>query len=701
MRYHMKDAADKALRCMIAIAVTAVIGMIFDFVRPNAAMADTNTTSAAADAHVYSGVKTANYGSVTPLQVNGSSYRTLLRFDTTAVPMDSTITSVTLRLYTVNATSSGAIRVHPSSSTWNEALVNWNTQPTWNTSVLASSGLAKKNTWLAVSLPPASINPASVTSFGLDYSATGTMVKIASRESGATAPQVVVSYTPRVVQDPPVAATEPATDITAVGALLHGTAQDRGATTSCSFEYGTSSAYGTTTPSQIVAAGTGSQNLSASLGNLQPGTEYSYRLKCANSGGTAVGDNATFTTAATAPTVITKPATDTTDISASLQGLVKINGDTATCTFEYGPTAEYGTTTPEQIVSAAGEQSVSAVISNLTSGTVYNYRFVCGNALGVTYGDNVTFTAATPPPPPTGVTKVLWIMEENRSETQLMTTSYNPYMQSLASTYGLLANLHNETDPSSGNYAALLSGDTHGIADDSLPARHPLTGPTIFSQVPAGQAMAFSETMPGNCYTTDGPATDINHEGMYSVHHSGWPYFVDANERALCQQYHVNLQSNLQAKIDSGLPSFTQVAPANCNEMHRGTAPGYPNGCAFDAVTGSSLYSRADWWMSTWLPKIMAGPDYKAGKLAIMIVWDEGAGPGDTAGMDCTTSTIEACHPPAIIISPYTHSVISNFHYTHYDILRTTEELLGVQTYLGHAAQATSFATEFGLNGGQ
>jgi hypothetical protein len=35
--------------------------------------------------------------------------------------------------------------------------------------------------------------------------------------------------------------------------------------------------------------------------------------------------------------------------------------------------------------------------------------------------------------------------------------------------------------------------------------------------------------------------------------------------------------------------------------------------------------------------------------------------------------------------------------FTHYSLLRTTEELLGISTFLGNAASATSMRSAFGL----
>jgi hypothetical protein len=65
------------------------------------------------------------------------------------------------------------------------------------------------------------------------------------------------------------------------------------------FDYGTTTAYGASTPAQS-AAGLSGVDASAALAGLAPATTYHYRLVGTNQDGTASGDDATFTTPAAA-----------------------------------------------------------------------------------------------------------------------------------------------------------------------------------------------------------------------------------------------------------------------------------------------------------------------------------------------------------------------------------------------------------------
>ena len=53
---------------------------------------------------------------------------------------------------------------------------------------------------------------------------------------------------------------------------------------------------------------------------------------------------------------------------------------------------------------------------------------------------------------------------------------------------------------------------------------------------------------------------------------------------------------------------------------------------------------------------------------------------------------------PLLVISPWTRpGTRSSARFTHYSLLRTTEELLGLHAHLGNAATAPSLRTAFGL----
>lgn len=79
-----------------------------------------------------------------------------------------------------------------------------------------------------------------------------------------------------------------------IGGLLNPNAQD----TTYYFQWGTSAAYGNMTPLQTLVAGglTGWFAVSAGLTGLSPSTTYHYRLVATNTGGSAFGNDQSFTT---------------------------------------------------------------------------------------------------------------------------------------------------------------------------------------------------------------------------------------------------------------------------------------------------------------------------------------------------------------------------------------------------------------------
>ena len=98
----------------------------------------------------------------------------------------------------------------------------------------------------------------------------------------------------------PVAITGLAGAVTDRSATLTGTANANGAPTSYHFEYGPTTAYGSSTPNAGAGKG-GAVPAAATLGGLSPATTYHYRIVAANSGGAAKGADRTFTTAAAPP----------------------------------------------------------------------------------------------------------------------------------------------------------------------------------------------------------------------------------------------------------------------------------------------------------------------------------------------------------------------------------------------------------------
>jgi len=277
-------------------------------------------------------------------------------------------------------------------------------------------------------------------------------------------------------------------------------------------------------------------------------------------------------------------------------------------------------------------------------------------------------------PPASGrYTKVMVIAEENHGYDQIIGDPSVPYTNMLASTYGTATNMnagYPTACPSLAAYILLTSGSTQGICDDRNPSAHPLSGPNVFEQAASvGEWRSYAQDAAGACATTNGDGNRC------LVRHVPAAYYT--SEATRCPQWDVPMGSPdagaFHDDLAAGkLPAYSFVTPDACDDMHG--APACPSDW-----TGSG-----DAWLRTWMPQILAGPDYTQVRLVVVITWDEGT-PTDN-------------HIATIVISPSTGHVSSGVSFTHCATLRLTEEILRVPL-LGCAATAASMASAFHLAG--
>jgi len=100
------------------------------------------------------------------------------------------------------------------------------------------------------------------------------------------------------------------------------------------------------------------------------------------------------------PVVATNAATNVASFSATVNGTVHPNGLSTNVHFEYGPTTNYGFTTPNHSYGGNTTQNVSANIAGLTPNTTYHFRIVGTNGSGTSHGADKTFTTLSPTGPP-------------------------------------------------------------------------------------------------------------------------------------------------------------------------------------------------------------------------------------------------------------------------------------------------------------
>ncbi len=252
-----------------------------------------------------------------------------------------------------------------------------------------------------------------------------------------------------------------------------------------------------------------------------------------------------------------------------------------------------------------------------------------------------TGSAASPAAGSGPVRKILVIMEENHSIQQIFPSGM-PYLWSLAQRYAYASDWSDVAHPSLPNYLAIFGGSAFNDPQDCAPGpgcSYP--GPSVFGQALArGEtAKAYEESMPQPC--------DQGFVGDYDVNHNPWAYFP--SEAASCRA--------------NDLPAGTPAGGALAGDIRGGTLPTVglitPN-LQHDGHDGTP--AQADAWLRTWMPALMSGPDWRAGRLAIVVVFDEGE----------TTEQV-----PFVLMAPHISAVKITKPANQYALTRLIDKVIG------------------------
>ena len=258
---------------------------------------------------------------------------------------------------------------------------------------------------------------------------------------------------------------------------------------------------------------------------------------------------------------------------------------------------------------------------------------------------------------------VIWIWLENAPYGEILGNRTLPYVNRLAQRCGLAVDYRAVSHPSLPNYLAATSGGTWGIGDDKPPSSHPLARASIFGRLMAdGKTWrSYVESMPSNCALAS--------SGLYAVKHNPAAYYTPIRKR--CAAWDVPLGTTAHGALASALradrlPAFSFVVPNVCSDMH------------------SCPRETGDAWLGRWVQAIAASPVYKARQTVLFITFDEGSK--------------EANRVATIVVSPSTpRGTRSAKAFTHYSLLKTTAQLLGIPAKLGRARKANSMRNPFHL----
>ena len=276
-------------------------------------------------------------------------------------------------------------------------------------------------------------------------------------------------------------------------------------------------------------------------------------------------------------------------------------------------------------------------------------------------------------PPSVAAPTVFVILMENHNWSDIKDSPSAPYINALltqgahAEAYYNPPGLH----PSEPNYLWLEAGTNFGVTNDSSPAmNHQASTAHLTTQLDSASISwkSYQEDIAGDVC----PLVGTSH---YAPKHNPMVFFDDVTggnnpQSAYCIS-HVRPYPELSADLTSGnVARYNFITPNLCNDMHDSS------GCATN-----NAVQNGDNWLAQAVPPILASNAYQAGGI-LFITWDEGEGSDGPIGM--------------IVLSPNAKSGYSNtIPYTHSSMLRTVQEIFGVQPFLGDAANANDLSDLF------
>ncbi len=239
---------------------------------------------------------------------------------------------------------------------------------------------------------------------------------------------------------------------------------------------------------------------------------------------------------------------------------------------------------------------------------------------------------------------VVIVMEENHSFSSIIGSSQAPFINSLAQQGALFTQSFAIEHPSEPNYLDLFSGSNQGVTDDSCP--HTFSTENLGSELTAAGLTftGFSEDLPS-------AGSTVCTSGAYARKHSPWINFTNIPSSA-------NQPFTAFPTDFTTLPTISFVIPNLNDDMHDGTI------------------SQGDTWLQQHLNNYIQFA--QTHNSLLIITWDE----------DDNSSSNQI---PTIFLGPMVKTGQFNEHITHFNVLRTLEDLYGL-THAGSAANATAIS---------
>lgn len=301
--------------------------------------------------------------------------------------------------------------------------------------------------------------------------------------------------------------------------------------------------------------------------------------------------------------------------------------------------------------------NTSLTLAPGTYNTVIQAWDKCGGSTKAARTITVTSTTTTPTVPASS--HVFLLVEENHSYSSVIGSSSMPYLNSLASKYGLATQYYANTHPSIGNYFMMTAGQTISnndslcstVTQDNI-VRHLLTAGKTWK--------SYAESLPSVGYTGCGGSP-------YARKHNPLSYFSDVANSSEKNNL-VPFTKFASDLANHTLPQFSFIVPNLLHDAHDGSL------------------ATADSWLKTNIAPLIASSTFQNGGLLI-IVFDESVDSDTAHG---------GGHVVSVVIGPKVklgHK--STVVYQHQNTLKTLMKALGLSSYPGTASGAAAMTDMF------
>lgn len=245
------------------------------------------------------------------------------------------------------------------------------------------------------------------------------------------------------------------------------------------------------------------------------------------------------------------------------------------------------------------------------------------------------------------VDHIVVVVEENHGFNQIVGNPSATYINELIGNGALATNSHGVAHPSLPNYLALIGGSTFGVTSDCAPTD---AGCHFSAASLPDRLEAAGLTWRGYFEDMPRPCAFENH-GTYTTHHDPFVYFDQISRDAQRCAAHVVPLGALSADLarPETTPNFAFIAPGNAHNMHSGSI------------------RSADRWLHDQLATVFASPAWSEGRTLLVLTFDEDDG-------SSTNHILTLFYGP-----PARTGFRSDAMYTHYSLLRTIDDLLGVK----------------------